>query len=127
MKIIIDMNLTPLWVPYLEAEGFHAHHWSTLGNPKASDRDIMAHARQHNFVVFSHDLDFGNILAVTHAIGPSVLQVRTQDPLPEVIGTMVLAALHEHRLLIERGALITIEPDRSRARVLPIIPGNRRS
>jgi predicted nuclease of predicted toxin-antitoxin system len=86
----------------------------------------MAYAREHEFVVFTHDLDFGNILAVTHALGPSVIQVRTQDPVPAVVGELVLGAIHEHRALLERGALVTIEHDRLRARVLPIVPGLRR-
>ena len=86
----------------------------------------MAYARQHGFVVFTHDLDFGNILAVTQALGPSVIQVRTQDPTPEVVGELVLAAIAEYGTLLERGALVTIEPDKLRARVLPIVPGVRR-
>ena len=74
-------------------------------------------------MVFTHDLDFGNILAVTQALGPSVIQVRTQDSVPEVIGELVLAAIRKHASLLDRGALVTIEPDKLRARVLPIVPG----
>jgi len=126
VKIAIDMNLSPTWVEYLSAYGFGARHWSDLGDPQAKDRLIMAYAREHGFVVFTHDLDFGIILAVTHALGPSVIQVRTQDPVPEIIGEMVVAAIQSYRSLLERGALITIDPKKSRARVLPIIPGIKR-
>jgi len=83
----------------------------------------MTYAREHGFVVFTHDLDFGDLLAATQARGPSVIQVRAQDPVPEVVGELVVAAIHEHRTLLERGALVTIEPDKLRARVLPIVPG----
>lgn len=86
----------------------------------------MAYAREHGFVVFTHDLDFGNILAVTHATGPSVIQVRTQDPVPESVGELVLSALQKYGTLLERGALVTIEPEKFRARVLPIVPGMKR-
>ena len=72
-------------------------------------------------VVFTHDLDFGNILAATDAFGPSVIQVRAQDPIPESVGEFILAALRDYAGHLERGALITIEPDRLRARVLPIL------
>lgn len=85
----------------------------------------MAYAREKGFVVFTHDLDFGDILATTHAVGPSVIQVRTQDPLPEVVGDLVVTAIRTYGELLERGALITIEPDKLRARVLPIVPGIR--
>jgi len=126
VKIVIDMNLSPTWVEYLGAVGVHAQHWSDLGDSRAKDRMIMAYARENGFVVFTHDLDFGNILAVTHATGPSVVQVRTQDPVPETIGELVVSALQKYGTLLERGALVTIELDKLRARVLPIVPGIRR-
>src|SRR5437764_8593388 len=120
------MNLTPMWVEYLASAAVEAVHWSSLGDPKAKDHLIMTYAREHGFIVFTHDLDFGNILAVTHALGPSVIQVRTQDPVPEVMGELVVSAIQTYRSLLERGALVTIEPDKSRARVLPIVPGIKR-
>jgi len=30
MKILLDMNLPPAWVNFLENQGFQAIHWSTL-------------------------------------------------------------------------------------------------
>jgi predicted nuclease of predicted toxin-antitoxin system len=126
VKIVIDMNLTPMWVEYLASAAVEAVHWSDLGHPKAKDHLIMTYAREHGFIVFTHDLDFGNILAVTHALGPSVIQVRTQDPVPEVMGELVVSAIQTYRSLLERGALVTVEPDKSRARVLPIVPGIKR-
>jgi hypothetical protein len=45
---------------------------------------------------------------------------------PEAVGKLVLAAIEEYGALLERGALVTIEPDKLRARVLPIVPGIKR-
>jgi predicted nuclease of predicted toxin-antitoxin system len=123
VKILIDMNLTPLWVEFLATHGVEAQHWSDLGSPRADDRTITDYARDHGFVIFTHDLDFGSILAVTHARGPSVIQARTADPVPAAIGPMVIAAIRDHASDLDRGALITLEPDRMRARILPIVPG----
>lgn len=36
MKILLDMNLSPDWVPVLESAGFEAVHWSKIGNPSAT-------------------------------------------------------------------------------------------
>ena len=116
------MNLTPAWVEYFGQRSIEAVHWSTVGDPKAADPVIMEYARQNGCIVFTHDLDFGNVLAVTRAAGPSVIQVRTEDPVPEIIGELVLAALSEYANHLSRGALITIEPDKRRARILPITP-----
>ena len=35
MKILIDMNLTPLWVQFFEKEGIEAVHWPEIGDPAA--------------------------------------------------------------------------------------------
>ena len=123
MKILIDMNLTPAWVEYFTEHSIKSVHWSDVGNPKANDPEIMDFARSEKYVVFTHDLDFGNILAVTHALGPSVIQARVEDPVPAAIGEAVVAAIVEHAALLERGALITLDPDRLRTRILPIVPG----
>ena len=46
----------------------------------------MDWARNNQHVVFTHDLDFGTMLALSHEAGPSVLQVRTEDTLPDYSG-----------------------------------------
>jgi predicted nuclease of predicted toxin-antitoxin system len=123
VKILVDMNLSPDWVSFFESRGFTAQHWSALGELTASDRTIMSFARSSGWTVFTHDLDFGNILAVTAARGPSVIQVRTQDPTPRAAGEMLITALRTYGVELERGALVTIEPHRMRARILPINRG----
>lgn len=120
MKIVIDMGLSPAWREIFEPSGIEAVHWSAIGNPKAKDREIMAWARENGFIVFTHDLDFGHLLALTHATGPSVVQVRSEDVLPESIGWIVLRALRQHQALLESGALVVIEPAGFRVRILPI-------
>ena len=85
----------------------------------------MAFAKDNNLTVFTHDLDFGDILAITHAQGPSVIQARVDDPVPEIIGDAVISAVAESAVHLERGALLTIDPDKLRVRILPIVPGLR--
>ncbi len=121
MKILIDMNLPPRWVDIFAKAGYEAVHWSQVGAPNASDREIMAWARENGYVVFTHDLDFSALLAATKGEGPSVIQVRTQNILPEAIGTLVIAALKKYQHELELGAVITIEPQRARVRILPFI------
>ena len=73
------MNLSPDWVERRTQEGWTSVHWSTVGNPRAIDSVILDYARSNGFVVFTHDLDHGAILATTKALAPSVLQIRAQD------------------------------------------------
>jgi len=60
MKILIDRNLSP------SLAGFFA-------------------AAANGFVIFTHDLDFGALLADRESRQPSVIQIRTQDALPAAI------------------------------------------
>lgn len=120
MNLLVDMNLSPDWVPVLQAAGHDAVHWSTVGDIRATDTQIMAWARQSGRTVFTHDLDFGAILAVTRETGPSVIQVRTQDVTPSVIGSLVINALHQFAGELERGAVLVVEEARQRVRILPL-------
>jgi predicted nuclease of predicted toxin-antitoxin system len=70
--------------------------------------------------VFTHDLDFGTALALTHATGPSVLQVRGQDVLPDHMGSLVIAALRQYDADLASGALVVVDEGKGRVRILPI-------
>jgi predicted nuclease of predicted toxin-antitoxin system len=120
VKILVDMNLSPEWAPLLSGHGWEAIHWSTVGDPRAPDSVITAWARAKGYVVFTHDLDFGAALALTHAAGPSVLQLRGQHILPEVASPLVVAVLRRYEPELQAGALVVIEGNRSRVRVLPL-------
>jgi len=120
MKILIDMNLSPLWVPFLVEHGIEAIHWSTIGDPTAPDSQILDHAASNGLVVFTHDLDFGMLLAASKSKGPSVLQVRTQDVLPAAIGVPILQAIERAREHLEAGAIVSVDFAQHRIRLLPI-------
>lgn len=120
MKFLIDMNLSPRWVEVFVAAGLDAIHWRVIGDSRATDRSIMEWARSNGYIVFTHDLDFGAILAVTQASGPSVIQIRAENVLPEDAGDVVIAAIRRFRETLEQGALISVDPQRARARILPI-------
>jgi predicted nuclease of predicted toxin-antitoxin system len=120
MKLLIDMNLSPQWIPVFERRGWQAVHWSSVGDARATDRVIMDWARANGYIVFTHDLDFGGLLAVTQANGPSVIQVRAQDVMPRHLEEIVIKALKQYAVQLESGALITVDESTSRARILPI-------
>ena len=120
VSIVVDMNLSVEWIPFLNQAGWPAVHWSDVGDPHAEDATIMAWALRAGRVVFTHDLDFGTALALTHAGGPSVIQVRSQRVLPEHIGSLVLAALKQYEAELSAGALVVVEETRCRVRILPL-------
>jgi predicted nuclease of predicted toxin-antitoxin system len=86
VKLLVDMNLSPHWVDRLNAAGLPAVHWLSVGRMDAPDIEIMAHAAKYDYVVLTHDLDFSAILAATQGTKPSVVQIRSDNLSPAVIG-----------------------------------------
>lgn len=120
MKFIIDVNLPPTWCSVLKSQGWEAIHWRDIGDIRAPDTLIMKWAREYNYIVFTHDLDFGTLLALTQAKGPSVIQVRTHDVTPATLGDTIIALLKQQEPLLEQGALMVVDKHKSRIRALPL-------
>lgn len=119
------MNLSPRWASALNAGGIQASHWSELGAATASDATIMRFAVAHDWIVMTHDLDFGAIPAATQDQAPSVVQVRADNLDPDVIGERIVRALRQMRAELAQGALLSVDTARDRLRMLPL--GRRES
>jgi predicted nuclease of predicted toxin-antitoxin system len=120
MKILIDMNLSPAWGAVLASGGHDAIHWSSVGSSAAADTEIMSWATARGYAVFTHDLDFGTILAATGARAPSVIQIRSQDPTPNLCADLILGVLRQYAAELANGALVSVDEERARVRVLPM-------
>lgn len=120
MKILVDMNLSPDWCRVLRQDGREAIHWSEVGKLTASDSEVLSYAKQHQYVVFTHDLDFSAILAATKATGPSVIQVRAQDTLSAQFHELFIGSLRRFQAELDAGAIVVVEQSRARVRILPI-------
>ena len=121
MRLLIDMNLTPRWVPFLRNAGQEAAHWSSAGSISAKDGEICDYARTHGFVILTNDLDFPQILAHTRQTAPSIVLLRGEPLVPEARGSALLGALQNCEADLNRGAIVTLDwSDKPRARVLPL-------
>jgi predicted nuclease of predicted toxin-antitoxin system len=120
MKILIDMNLSPIWADYFTIYQIESIHWSNVGQPNAKDKEIFDYARENSFVVFTNDLDFSAILASSRATFPSVIQVRTQNLLPDYIGETIIELLSQFDEMIDNGCLLTFDENKTRTRILPL-------
>jgi len=120
MKLLIDVNLPARWAQYLIEAGFEAVHWSQFGSTSAPDGEIIAKAKAEGYVILTRDLDFGTIMFFARTDKPSIVQVRAKDARPEFIGADVVSALRQAEKELEEGALLTIDPQRSRLTFLPL-------
>lgn len=120
MKLLIDMNLSPRWAADLTTAGHEAWHWSQVGDIHATDAEIMAWARANDAIVLTHDLDFTTILALTRGNGPSVVQLRAQNILPDAISATIVQLLADHASALAAGAILTVDHAHARVRLLPL-------
>lgn len=121
MKLLVDVSLSPQWVNELRRLGVDSVHWSAIGELDAPDRELLEWAHENEHWLLTLDLDFGAILAVTAARGPSVIQLRAQDVLPERLAGFVVQAIQQYAALLEAGALLSIDDSTARARILPLL------
>ena len=120
MKLLLDMNIPLRYASLLKEKGFEVLHWSNVGNPRALDNQIMAYAQEHDFIVVTYDLDFSAILAVTHDLKPSVVQVRAALPPATQIVDLITIAISQNRDSLQGGAILTIDVKKARVRLLPL-------
>lgn len=120
MKILIDMNLSPKWVEVFEQQGWQAFHWSSGGDVQATDKFIMNWAKSNGYIVFTHNLDFGALLAATQTLGPSVIQIRTQDIMPQSLGNKIVRLVKQFETMLDSGVLISVDEARNRVKMLPL-------
>ena len=76
--------------------------------------------QKDDHVLFTHDLDFGAILAVSRSDSPSVIQIRTQNLNSSHLVPFILRVLNKCQEALTAGALINVDETSARARVLPL-------
>ena len=78
----------------------------------------LVDATEFSGVVVHADLDFGTHLVRGGEQAPSVVQLRTDETVPNRVGGLALRALEQSRAAIEAGAIVTISDERFRVRHL---------
>ena len=82
--------------------------------------EIFAYAKKNDCVIVTHDLDFSAILSVTHGEKPSVIQIRGQALNNNLMSELIAIAYFQHSEELEQGAVLSLDVNNSRLRVLPL-------
>jgi len=120
MIILVDMNLPPMIATTLTQKGIPAEHWYTIGAPGAMDTEIMEYAQKNDCVVLTCDLDFTAMLSITQGRKPSIIQIRKHGFVVEELANMIVSLIQQYKEDLEKGAILTIDPRRTRVRLLPL-------
>lgn len=120
MKFLVDNALSPLVSELLRANGHESIHVRDRDMGAASDAEILDLAATDGRVVVSADTDFGTLLALRGARAPSVILFRrASQRRPEQQTSLLVGNLAAVADALREGAIVVIEEDRIRIRMLP--------
>lgn len=120
MKFLADMGISPRVVVALRQQGHDAVHLQEQGLGRLLDPEILDNARAEERILLTHDLDFGELLAASGGILPSVIIFRLKDMrTPNV--SLHLSSILEHQAdALAKGAVVSVTERKARIRMLPI-------
>ena len=120
MKFLLNANVSPYLSPFIEKDGHRCRHVFDIGKASAEDIEIVSIAKKNEEIIFTHDLDYGTILAFSGDTKPSVIIFRIHQISAEIFYEF----LHNHWDIIEtplkEGAIVVFEKENIRIRKLPI-------
>lgn len=120
MRLLVDEALQDAVAHRLAESGHDVTHVRLLGLAGRTDDEVMALALQEARVLVTTDTDFGTILALTGAAGPSVLLLRGVSDSVTGRVAAIIDVLPRVEYELSQGAVVVIEEDRYRIRYLPI-------
>jgi len=120
MKFLADMGISPRSVAFLRNLGYEAVHLYELGLERLPDVEILTKARREGYVLLTHDLDFGELIALSGADLLSVVIFRLRSMRPANVNRYLQILVTEHQTSLEKGAIFSVTESRIRVRTLPI-------
>lgn len=120
IRVLLDQGIGRSAGPELAAAGWDVRHVRDIGLQRASDREILDHARDDKRVVCTLDADFHALLAVSGERAPSVVRIR-QEGLSGVSLARLLLRIWPHIAgSLDSGAVVSVTEQSIRVRRLPV-------
>ena len=121
MRFLVDESLSHRVSEALRNAGHNAIHVvADLHRGGAADPELMDFAREESRVIVAADTDFGELLALGQHVLPSVVLFRREQRRPHEQAQVLLENLEQFQDDLESGAVVVIEAQRIRVRLLPI-------
>ncbi len=119
-RLILDQGLPRSTVLHLKKAGWDVLHVYDIDLSRASDRQILEHARENGCTVVTLDADFHALLAVENASGPSVIRIRKEGLTGTKLAELLLRLWPMVEQSVRQGAMVTVTDKNVRVRRLPI-------
>ncbi|MGE3288886.1 MAG: DUF5615 family PIN-like protein [Pseudonocardia sp.] len=120
MRLLIDESLQHDLAAVLSSHGHNAVHVADVGLQGAPDVDVPTKASADDRVVVTADTDFGTLLALSGASGPSVILLRRSGRRVPERAQIVLLVLDLVADQLATGSVVTVDNERVRIRPLPV-------
>lgn len=120
MRIIDDLHISPRTVEFLRSAGHDVVRVNEVLPVTASDITIVHKAMEQQRIVLTQDLDFTAIVSLSGKNAPSVVTLRLSSSRVEHVNAILERVLPTIEKLLAEGALVTVQDDRVRRRILPI-------
>ena len=120
MKFLLDMGLAQSTARFLDEVGHDAVHLRDQGLQRLPDEEIIIKAHVEDRVILTHDLDFGRLMALSGKRLPSVITFRLQRMHAANVNRFLQIVLDRHMAQLIQGALISVNEEAIRVRVLPV-------
>lgn len=120
LKFLVDACVDVRLAQWLREQGHDARHLRDENLQKLPNEKIFAKAIAEDCVVITHDLDFGEIAALTHGHKTSVNVFRLHNPRIARLTERLATVLSDCAPVLREGAVVIVEDSRHRVRSLPI-------
>ena len=120
MKFLLNENIPPSLAGFINRSGHHAIHVRDLNLLGKPDERIFNYARDNDFIIITHDLDYSRIHAYSGQQKPSVILFRIEPLTLKRMSEILSQHLQQLEPDLMKGAFIVIEEGQIRIRQLPI-------
>ncbi len=120
MKFLADMGISPRVVDELRKKGYDAIHLQEENLFRMLDGDILEKANREGRVLLTHDLGFGELLAASGGVLPSVIIFRLKDMRAKNVGLHLFSIIDQQSEALNKGAVCSVTEKKIRIRALPL-------
>jgi predicted nuclease of predicted toxin-antitoxin system len=119
-NLLADLHISPKTVETLRQAGYAISRVTDHLPPIASDRQILQLAERLEATILTQDLDFSALVAKSGKTFPSVVSLRVGNASPQRVSRLLLTLLPTVEGELQEGAIISVDDEGVRIRLLPI-------
>jgi predicted nuclease of predicted toxin-antitoxin system len=120
VRLVLDVNFGTDWAAALSDHGADAVHWTEVGDPRASDEEVVEWARRNRCAIVTQDKGVASRVVLRHVTAPSVIQIRNAQAMKPGLSARVAALAKVHASDLERGAILVLDARTGNVRVRPL-------